>query len=179
VIQKRKALLFLMVFAGWITIFVESTSLAQEDPHSLMQQINKMGARSAIRKLWENQGIWENVMKRIASGEEDWVELAIALYAGSDAGAASELRDAMFQALRQNPAYVLGRAEPTFPVSDLCGGRSDPLPTYKDAIAEQESTIAAVKTVKSEELNSKKEACVSKLEEEKGHLRRFFGISTN
>jgi hypothetical protein len=82
----------------------------------------------------------------------------------------------MFQALRQNPKYVLREAESTL-LSNLCGGRSDPLPTYKEAIAEEKQTIAALKMVQARKLQSKKEACLSKLEEGKGDLRRFFGIS--
>jgi hypothetical protein len=167
---------FLIVFAALVTIFVESTIHAQEDPQSLTRQVNKTTARWVIWKLWENRGSWNNVMKGIASGEEAWVELAIALYPGSDAGTATDLHDAMFQALGQNPTYVLRRAEPTYPLSDLCGGRHDPLATYKDAITEQEQTIAAVMMVEAKELQSKKEACLSKLEEGKGDLRRFFEV---
>jgi len=82
--------------------------------------------------------------------------------------AAADLHDAMFQALGQNPSYVLRRAETEYPLADLCRGRSDPLQTYNDAIAEQERTIAAVKTVKSEGLESKREVCLSKLEQAHG-----------
>jgi hypothetical protein len=174
--HKRKLILFWIVFTCG-TALLACTSSDQENPTPLMEQVKKVGAKSVVFTLWEKRGEWASVMNRIASGQEAWVELAIALCPGSDAGAATDLHDAMFQALGQNPAYVLRRAEPTYPLSDLCGGRDDPLATYKDAITEQERIIAAVKAVKSEELNSKKEACLSKLEEGKGHLRRYFGIS--
>jgi hypothetical protein len=177
--KQRNITIFLAASIALGGMLATSTPFAQETPTMLMEQVRKMGARWVVSNLCDKRGEWDRVINRIATGQESWVELAIALHLGSDAGSACELHDAMFQGLGQNPSYVLRRAEPTYPLSDLCEGRHDPLPTYKDAITEQERTIAAVKEVKSEELKSKKDACLSKLEEGKGHLRRFFGISTN
>ena len=177
--KQRKITIFLAASIVLGTMFAVSTPFAQETPTMLMEQVRKMGPRCVVSNLWDKHGEWDRVMNGIASGQESWVELAIALYPGSDAGAATDLHDAMFQALGQNPTYVLRTAEPIYPVADLCAGRSDPLSTYKDAITEQEQTIIAVKTVKSEDLQPKKETCLSKLEEGKGHLKRFFGISTD
>jgi len=146
-------------------------------PELLLHDVDNRGASVVVRDLWNRHDPWNEVTKRIASGENAWIDVALALRKGSDAGASSDLRDAMFQALAKNPAYVLQHAEPEYPLSELCEGRVDPPSTYSEAIAEQVRTEKAVEQVRTIELQEKKELCLIKLREGEGHLKRFFGMT--
>ena len=91
----------------------------------------------------------------------------------------SELHDAMFEALRANPAAVLSRAEPEFKLSVLCDGRADPLPTFQAAESEQASTIAAVRAISAKSLESRKNSCLAHLEQGGANLKRFFKVGAS
>lgn len=154
-----------------------------KNPSALIAEINKMGASQVIRTLWGKPD-WYNVTERIASGEAAWIDVAVALRAGSDAGSTSELHSAMFLALSKNPDYVLRMLETaeklpyrSFVLSDVCEGRVDPPPTYQEAVAELIRTKAAVEKVQAKELQSKRDICLTKLREGEGHLKRFFGVA--
>lgn len=149
----------------------------------LLEEVSKKGAAAVIRSLWDRPA-WYSVTGKIASGEAAWIDVAVALRAGSDAGSTSELHSAMFLALSKNPTYVLQVLEPldkppyrSFAVTVVCEGRVDPPSTYQEALAELMRTRAAVEKVEKKELQSKKELCLAKLREGEGHLKRFFGVS--
>ena len=97
----------------------------------------------------------------------------------TDGGMSSELHDAMFEALRANPAAVLSRAEPEFKLSVLCDGRADPLPTFQAAESEQASTIAAVRAISAKSLESRKNSCLAHLEQCGANLKRFFKVGAS
>ena len=133
-----------------------------ENPSALIEEINKKGASQVIQSLW-GQPSWYSVTGKIASGEAAWIDVAVALRAGSDAGSTSGLHSAMFLALSKNPVYVLRVLETadkqpyrSFLISDVCEGRVDPPSTYQEAIAELRRTRAALKKVQVKELQSKK-----------------------
>jgi hypothetical protein len=108
----------------------------------------------------------------------------MAISKGSDAGATEELQDALFVALGQNPAYVLKvlpmaeSAGIPLTLSSVCGGRSDPLRTYDDAISEERQVEAAVEGVSVKALESNKRHCLSILKAGEADLKRFFGVSS-
>ena len=97
--------------------------------------------------------------------------MAASLQAGSDAGTTSELHDALFSAMKNNPEYMLLEG------ILVCHGRHDPLSNYKDAMTEVQNTINALNKVKVGKLKSDIEFCTNALERSKEDLKRFFGVS--
>lgn len=165
----------------WLTVgcsaYGNSNLSSQESPLALIDEINRSGAPAIVRQLWANQSAWKNVTTNIATGRSAWIDVALALSEGADAGASASLGDAMFQALVHNPSLILQEAEPQFPLELLCGGRSDPLPTYKAAATEMDQVREAVQRINSDKLQAKKDLCLAKLREGEVHLKRFFEVN--
>jgi hypothetical protein len=153
-----------------------SNAPAWQKADTLLEEVNNKGASAVIRSLW-GKPAWYSVTEKIASGESAWIDVALALRKGSDAGATSELHSAMFLALGKNPAYVLRTAEPQFKLSEICEGRVDPPSTYQEALAELTRARSAVERVQASELQSKKELCLAKLREGEEHLKRQFNVT--
>jgi hypothetical protein len=155
---------------------------AAQTPKLLLARIRVEGAATVVRSLWDTPR-WSELTNQVASGDPDWVSVAMAISKGSDAGATEELADALFVALGQNPTYIL-RVLPTeesdavpLALSGVCSGRTDPLGTYAASIAEQRAAEAAVEKVTVPTLKPKKRQCLAKLKAGEADLKRFFGVS--
>ena len=141
----------------------------------VLDDVSQRGPKSVVKDLWSDREQWAGVMRHVASGQTPWLKVAVALKDGTDAGASTELHDAVFAALRQNPASVLRQATVKFPVHELCVGRSDPLETFNLAASEQNAVIKAVRAVRDEDLKAQRTRCLARLNDGKANLRRFFG----
>ena len=129
-----------------------------------------------VDRLYMERDVWDAVMSDISTGEHRWVSLGIALLAGADAGAASEIHDALFPALGRDPAYLL-RQSPSanFDVIEVCSGRHDPLATYKDARAEQLAVRTKVSALGGD-LQKQRQLCLAALDSGLKDIRRFFQV---
>lgn len=160
-----------------------SGALVWQNADVLLRAIKKDGASAVVQSLW-GKPAWSEITAKITSGERPWVDVALALGEGSDAGASETLRDALFVGLGKNPAYILD-VLPTveqsprqpFSLSTVCGGRTDPLNTYWEAVTELKHIEAAVEKVEADALRSKKQLCLKRLEEGAEGLKRFFEVS--
>ena len=85
------------------------------------------------------------------------------------------LREAVSLALINSPENVFRIAVPTYELPLVCSGRSDPLPTYEQAISELEQQIEKVKTVNDASLSKFRDECLNKLELSKPNLLNFYG----
>jgi hypothetical protein len=65
------------------------------------------GAKAAVATLWSDNDRWNSVIANIGHGKPEWLEVAIALQAGTDGGAAETLDEAIFFALKPSPVAVL------------------------------------------------------------------------
>lgn len=151
-------------------------------PAELISEIQKVGATKVIRRYWGHPE-WRNLVGNVASGERDWIDVALALIPASDAGSASELHDALFRALRKNPEYILrslaiGKAPDgrSFSISDICDGRMDPLPAYENARKELEETRISLGKIQGEELQKKKGICMESLFSAGNNLKKYYEI---
>jgi hypothetical protein len=144
-------------------------------PGDILHRIELQGAQQTVGYLWDQPSVWDAVTAKIASGRESWLAVAVALHPGSDAGASTGLRDAMFSALAKNPAGVLHHAEPEFPIAVLCAGRSDPLPTLGESKRELERVQAALEKLHNPRLQNSKATCLAGLKKARNNLYRFFG----
>ena len=154
---------------------IAALSFDAKNPSRILEQIRNHGASAVARELWDDQSTWNLIITNISSGLPDWVDVSLALNAGADAGASSMLHDALFEALGKNPEYILKRAEGNFQISELCGGRHDPLASFDQAMSEHEAIITRVNEVKTDHLLTQKKECLRYLEKEKIGLLRFFG----
>lgn len=169
---------FVCLVAWWsVSEAADVDLVSNADRDRLIAEVKQNGARRTVLRLQANPREWMQVMDNIATAQREWIDLAMSLKAGSDAAAGTELRDAMFRALKRNPSYVLEHAQVGgFPLAVLCLGRAVPLPTYQEAIAEGEGVRKALMKVQAKALQAKKELCLAQLREGRGNLRRHFGL---
>ena len=175
----RLQLIAFVCLAAWslVSAAADVGSASKTDLDKLIAEVKQNGARRTVLRLQGDPREWTHVKENIAAAQREWIDLAMSLKAGSDAAAGTELRDAMFRALKRNPSYVLEHAQVGgFPLAVLCLGRAGPLPTYKEAIAEVEAVKQALVKVQAKALHAKKELCLAQLREGRGSLRRHFGL---
>lgn len=122
-----------------------------------------------VTELYANSKVWSEFTSHVEHGDKTSIIKAIELRKISDAGASSELNDALFVALKYEPALILSSNK------QVCNGRTDPLETYKEAIKEVDEIIAIVTKLNSDTSRE----CVIKLTQSKSHMARFFGVNEN
>ncbi len=93
---------------------------------SILADVRAQGARAVVAALWSDSDRWNQVMTNIGRGRPEWVEVAVALHPGTDAGAAETLDEAVFFALKTAPVAVLkllkdGRFDTKFVCSSNVG----------------------------------------------------------
>lgn len=91
----------------------------------VMKNIQALGPGVVIETLWKSgenyPNDWDRVVEKIATGENDWLEVAKALKPASDAGASEDLNGALAVALVKRPVEVLFLAQMgPFSVKDVC-----------------------------------------------------------
>jgi hypothetical protein len=72
-----------------------------------LADVKAQGARTVVAALWSDNGRWNQVMANVGDGKPEWLEVAVALRPGTDAGAAETLDEAIFFALKTAPVAVL------------------------------------------------------------------------
>jgi hypothetical protein len=142
----------------------------------IVSEIARRGPRTVVEELYEHRSDWDYVLSKVKGGEEAWLRVAVALHPGTDAGSSSMLREAVGLALLTAPEFVLRLAIPAFSLSDVCGGRPDPLPTYSAAVAELERQIVSVAAVDSGAVAKTRDRCLDELKASRANLKRFFNV---
>ena len=175
---SRLTLLLCLLSFPLMSVPAEVNQVVRTTARKLLDEVEQNGARNTVQRLYEDRPVWIKLIENIASGQREWIDLALSLKAGSGGEASIDLRDAMFRALARNPSYVLRHAQPAYPLATLCLGRAAPLPTYKQAIAELAAVKRALDKVEADELRYKKELCLAELREGRAQLRRSFGLSS-
>jgi hypothetical protein len=128
----------------------------------VLNLVHRQGAHATVAALVGTED-WEQVIQGVASGRPDWLQVAEESLAGADAGANSELRDAMAWALPIAPAQVLelvSRKKADW--AYVCSGPPVDFPVGGSASYFQRA-ITAVTSVKEEALQGTKDYCVSQL----------------
>jgi len=168
----------LLTFFTALPEYAEMDSSAQTFTlESLSAEIEQSGPKVVIKNLYSDFQAWDKLMGNIASGETEWLSIAVLLYPGSDAGTTSMLRQSVGLALVNNPTGVLRTAVPTYGIRFVCSGRADPLPTYEQALTELETQINSVKAIQDPQLIELRDKCLANLNNAKPSLRRFFGVN--
>jgi hypothetical protein len=93
---------------------------------ALRADIARLGAPAVLKKLWENDRVFDELVAKIGSGNRNWIDVAIALRQISDAGASESFDYAFSLALARAPAFVIpllsydGGRDPSFDI--VCSG---------------------------------------------------------
>ena len=156
------------------TLTASASSTPDLQPAQLERQIDEKGAKDVAAALFANKSSWSALTKNVRAGKSEWIDAAVRLKSGTDGGASSELQDALFVALENNPRHVLQVAAPTVPVGVLCSGRSDPLPTARAALSELDRIQKSVARVHDNDLAERQKDCLGALEVAKANTKRFF-----
>lgn len=138
--------------------------------------------KTIINNLYHNTNVWNSILRNIATGKLEWINVAVNLKKWSDAAASEMLNLSVGEALGHAPEYVLLEATKVFKLDDICNCPDiddDRFATYDKALQAIEQRIMALEKVDSEELVNGREYCIQKLQESKSHLRQFFGIDGN
>jgi hypothetical protein len=179
--MNRSAATTFLLIATTFAASAFSANEPAETPEFLLARIKNEGAAAVIRSLWDTPR-WSELTDQVASGDPGWVNVAVDLAPGSDAGSTSELNDALALALSRNPVSVL-RAVPADPsdsnpigLSIVCVGPQDPPDTYAAALGELKAAEAAVRAIHDKALAGRRDLCLKKLTTGKDALKQFFEV---
>lgn len=88
-------------------------------PESIIQEIRSRGAQTIVSELYADSAVWYSVLREIASGDETWLNAAVALRSGADAATSEMLSLAVGEALENNPKQVFENAFKAFSLDDF------------------------------------------------------------
>ena len=122
-----------------------------------------------VQELYSDTGAWDMFIEKVQRGDKEAITKAIELRKESDAGASSELNDALFVALKFEPQLILSES------NQVCYGRNDPLSSYESAVKEVDIIIHSVSKINTDLAKE----CVQNLKNSKVHLAKYFGVKPN
>lgn len=149
-------------------------------PAEVQARVQREGARSAVEVLYRDQAEWRALLSGIATGRAEWLSVANALHAASDAGPSEQLTLAVGEALAHHPERVLASSAREFGLAAVCGGpdvddaRFNSYGRSMAAIAERQRALRAVTDPS---LVSARDSCIATLESSKADIARFFGTT--
>jgi hypothetical protein len=137
---------------------------------TLLAEVRSRGAHAVVRDLWAHGDEWSDVMEGVSSGSTAWLDVAVALAPGTDAGSTSELLVALFLALRPAPEETLGLFYPSsrFPAEiasvfnegNVCGGHVYIDYQPREARRLIDARIAALRGLPDGHLNPVRQSCL-------------------
>jgi hypothetical protein len=160
------------------TLILASAPQFTANPSAIQQQIAQDGAARVLSRIYANKAIWVEVLRDIASGEEDWLDVANRLYPASDAGSREQLAQALGEALEHQPDKVLRVSVPIFGFA-VCAGpdvddaRYDSFDLSMAAIHNRE---VALLRVDGADLRKRRDSCLAELEAARDHVGAFYGV---
>jgi len=149
-------------------------------PAEIVEKIQREGAKKVVREFYQDVIIWNKLLKNIASGKRSWLEVAVYLRPGTDAGASEMLDLAMGEALGNSPKLVLEiiKKSDIFTATFVCSGPDvdDPrYSTYDKVIIATNHRIAVLEKVDDTNLKDTRNLCIENLKASIPHLQKYFG----
>lgn len=148
------------------------------DPRVLLDDVAKRGARAIVSKLYTAHDTWNDVLRHVATGDETWLRVAVALHPGTDAGSSEMLTLAVGEALEFSPENVFLITLPEFSLKYVCSGpdvddiRFNSYELSMSAIKRRQNRISAMTNP---ELSKLGKECIHDLEEAKIGIAAFYG----
>lgn len=130
---------------------------------SLERDIKANGAVAVVKQLKSRKGEnWTKVVRKVESGNADWLHVAGELLKATDAGDTESLHFALSIALTHNAEAVLSMLGPEVPLERIC------TVPYIEASAKVEQEYrskarAAISKILKPELTLRKDACLKEL----------------
>ena len=154
----RLRLAIAVALAAASSAFADSVPSADE----IRRQIKTEEARVVLTRLWATPAVFEEICRRIETGEADWLEVAQGLKPASDAAASLSLNYAVARALPVAPTRVLALINHGFSVQDIC---TSPFIDPETGVAEryQRKAIEALSKPQPSELENIRKDCVDQI----------------
>lgn len=76
-------------------------------PAAIKKEVTRRGAKPTVAHLWKDRKGWNSLIHHVERGEKEWVDVAVLLLPGADAGATAEIKAAFPRALAANPEHLL------------------------------------------------------------------------
>lgn len=99
-----------MLFPG-VALSDSEPALEQFTPAALAQQIKQEGIKQTASKLVQQQTSWEQFLKEIDTGQQEWVSLGLSFYRYLPGSKQIELRLAFEDSLNASPTSTVAAAE--------------------------------------------------------------------
>jgi len=139
-------------------------------PAALLKDLEARGPKVVVEELWNGAG-WDDVLWHVRSGDAEWLRVAVALHAGTDAGSSETLALALGDALDRHAAAVLRIVAPTFGTGEICAGPDIDHFVARDAyVAALDRRISAVSAIGEADLAADRASCLSSLKEVRAHI---------
>ena len=145
------------------------------DPASVLRDIEKRGAQSALTRLAKSDADWDGVLDGVASGAREWLRVADRLLKVAEDPEAYDLEAAVGEALAAAPARVLEIADGgEIQVSWVCDETTtfDEDPGLEERIALLADREDAVRGLRAPALAAKRATCLKFLEKARTGLER-------
>lgn len=182
---KRARLLILptlLVFTSLSAHGSEATSVdSYLTPTAILQEIKLKGAREVVSDLYGHPQTWRSVLERIASGDQSWLEVAVALHPGLDAGSSEMLNLAVGAALENNPVNVFQITLKAFQLKSICSGPDVDDPKYNSyelSMKAIDLRIRQASSIKDQSLTKISKSCIQYLEESKKGIAHFYQMKS-
>lgn len=152
-----------------LLLLIASYSYASDinfsDPYSILNSIEKHGASYVVSKEINNWETWDKILKNIESCKKIWIEVAIAIKPGTDAGYSETLSDTLAFALPNAPENILPIIGDDFKIQDVCGFPFiEPTDTFLKE--HHKKSLKALARVYDPKLEKRKNACIKTLNQQ-------------
>jgi hypothetical protein len=141
-------------------------------PAAVLADINARGAYAFVNAVFDKPE-WGELLDHIETGQGQWLEVAIKLHAGTDAGSSEMLTSAVGVALLRNPRQVLLRVAPVLGMEGVCSSPDidDPRwPTQQKAVANLDARIVSVSKLNRADVASARDSCLKYLRDARAVL---------
>jgi hypothetical protein len=177
--RDMRKLGILLIACAYASITTWAVQAAPLTPEGVSVQIEKLGTRAALTRIYNTKGEWQELLKGIGSGTVAWLRVAARLRPASDAGTSEQLDLAVGEALEHQPRNVLTVAMPAFTISVVCGGpnvddaRYD---SYELSIKAIELRKAKLREISDPDLAKLRDDCIKNLESSKAGIASFYDV---
>lgn len=118
--MKRAAILKVLVIVGLSVPLLTLAAIIVPAPETLVAEVKRDGPRAVVSRLWADGKLFEAVLRRIESGDGEWLDVARQLKPGTDGGESESLDYAVALALPRAPSHVLPLIGAGFQVGSIC-----------------------------------------------------------
>jgi hypothetical protein len=158
--------------ALWFLLAGAAGAAGRLTPAAVLADINARGAYAFVNAVFDKPE-WSELLGHIETGQRQWLEVAVKLHDGTDAGSSEMLTSAVGVALLHNPRQVLVKVAPVLGLEGVCSSPDidDPRwPTQQKAVANLDARIASVTKVSGAAVASARDSCLKYLREAKAVL---------